>query len=114
MFLARLILLVLATILICNDFTVGGETNDRIDVVLTELIKMNKNVEHLSDKVGLVEQSVQAVSNAENATAEHVARLEAKIEAVDQNVEFFATSVWKFVGRGVFGSHHEQYHLIGR
>ena len=81
----RLILLVLATTLICVD-SFGGTPNDRIDEVLAVIMDMNRNVKTLTDKVNGMEETVHTISEMEDATAEHVAKLEDKVDDVTKQV----------------------------
>ena len=96
---ARLILLVLATTLICND-SLGGEPNDRIDQVLAVMMKMNEKIDVLAGKVNDIEETVGDVKKQVNA-------VDKKLEIVDIEVKY-NTDTWEFVGKGHQGSHEEK------
>ena len=79
----RLILLVLATTLICDD-SLGVELNDRIDQVLSVIMKMNYKVDVLTGKVNRMEKTVHTIS---------------------ENTGLLG---YKLVGRGWEGSHDDE------
>ena len=90
MLFARLILLVLATTLICDD-SLGVEPNDRIDQVLAVMVKMNEKVDVLTGKMNSMEETVADVKK--------------QVEKVDNDVLY---NTWKFVGSGFYASHDDQ------
>ena len=110
----RLIFLVFAIALICED-SLGGDLNDRIDQVLAVMVRINKNVETLTDKVNGMEQKVNGVTKQVGEVTKQVGDIkkhmdsgisdvkneiniiDAKVEKVDNDVLY---NTWKFVGRG--------------
>ena len=60
----------------------GGETNDRIDQVLAVMETLTDKISGMEKKVNGIEETVQTISDMEDATAEHVAKLEDKVDDV--------------------------------
>ena len=94
---ARLILLVSATNLICDD-SLGGEPNDKIDQVLAVMVKMSENVETLKNKVNGMEKKVNGIEETVSDVKKQINVVDAKVEKVDTDVIRYNT--WKFVDRG--------------
>ena len=82
----RLILLVLATTLVCNSSLGGEPKNDKIDDILDFLVRMRISVDTLTDKVSGIEETVHTISVMEDKTAEHVSKLEDRVEEVKSEV----------------------------
>ena len=115
---ARLILLVSATNLICDD-SLGGEPNDKIDQVLAEIVRMNKNLVTLTNKVNGVEKKVDGIEdkvddvikkegeleNQVNDVTKQVGEVKKQVEKVDNDVIY---NRWKFVGRGWAGAYDDE------
>ena len=99
----RLIFTVLATTLICDD-SLGVEPNDRIDQVLAEIVRMNKNVVTLTDKVNGIEKTVNGIEDNVDDVIKKEEELEKQVSDVKKQVEKVDSDViyntWKFVGKG--------------
>ena len=119
MFPVRLILLVLAATLICDD-SLGSEPNDRRDEILAVMIKMNDKVDVLTGKVNGMEETVGDIKKQVGEVTKEVGgvkkqmdsgmrevkrKIDKKAEKVDSDIiSNTGLLAYKFVGRGQVGS----------
>ena len=120
MLFVRLILLVFATTLICDD-SFGGEPNDRIDQVLAVMIKMNDKVDALTGKVNGIEETVQMLEEKVDDVTKQVGNVTKQINVIDKKVDKVDSDVisktwllgYKMVGVGSTGKRDDSVHKFG-
>ena len=98
MFPVRLILLVFATTLTCDN-SLGGEPNDRISEILAVMAKINENVDGLKGKVNGIEKTVS--------------KLEDKVDGITKEISEVGVEKingYKFVGKGLYKTHDTHFY----
>ena len=107
---------------ITSDTTTGADANDdRINTILSYMVRMSNYMKLLSQKVDGVQEEVKDVARVEELTSEHLLkledkvadvidkqeRIEKKVEKVDRDV-FVASVTWTFISNGVQGTTDDQ------
>ena len=77
-----------------------GEVKTQVSDVTTQVGEVKTQVSDVTTQVGEVTKQISNVTNQINVVDE-------KVGKVKSDVKFFSTSVWKFVGKGVEGSHDD-------
>lgn len=79
--------------MIFYDLALGGEPNDRISLILSEITAVNNKVGALAEKTGGIEKKVVTltekvvdIARLEEETSGHVAKLEFEMEDVKNQV----------------------------
>ena len=67
------------TITICGHTLGADRSNDRVDTLLSYMVRMSDDMKILSQKVDGVQKDVKKVALVEELTSEHVLKLEDKV-----------------------------------
>ena len=75
------LMMILSSIII-SDTTTGADSNDKLDTLLSYMVRMNDDMKLLNQKVDGVQEKVKDVSGIEELTSEHLLKLEEKVADV--------------------------------
>ena len=113
MFPLRFVFLIMVISMIWSNCALGGESNDRIDTLLSLMITMGKRIDKLTeteemtvDKVLKIEDEVQRMEKRFNQKMDsNNKEVKSKMEKIDADVKSERYPFgWKYYGRGLHGS----------